>query len=98
LHDTSTSTNRELADAEAALAQFSLGSMLIVVGLLCVWLALTVNRAHRQRTAVAGDREAGRNRTLRRLHVPTWLQRLQRDAFVHVVDVISSNVRLPTMT
>jgi hypothetical protein len=34
-------------------AQFSLASMFVVVTLLCVWLSVVVNRAHRQRDAVA---------------------------------------------
>src|SRR6266849_8492555 len=34
-------------------AQFSLASMFVVVTVLCVWLSVVVNRAHRQRDAVA---------------------------------------------
>lgn len=34
-------------------ARFSLGTMFVVVTGLCVWLAIVVNRAHRQRDAVA---------------------------------------------
>jgi hypothetical protein len=40
-------------------AQFSLGSMLIVITALCVWLALLVNRANRQRHAVGEVRRLG---------------------------------------
>jgi hypothetical protein len=34
-------------------AQFSLGTMFVVVTVLCVWLGVVVNRAHRQRDSVA---------------------------------------------
>lgn len=34
-------------------AQFSLGTMFVVVAVICVWLAVVVSRAHRQRDAVA---------------------------------------------
>jgi hypothetical protein len=34
-------------------AQFSLATMFVVVTVLCVWLSVVVNRAHRQRDAVA---------------------------------------------
>jgi hypothetical protein len=40
-------------------AQFSLGTMFVVVTVLCVWLAVQVNRAHRQRDAVAALRKLG---------------------------------------
>jgi hypothetical protein len=34
-------------------AQFSLAAAMAVVTVICVWLAVVVNRAHRQRDAVA---------------------------------------------
>jgi hypothetical protein len=34
-------------------AQFSLATMFVAVTVLCVWLAVVVNRANRQRDAVA---------------------------------------------
>lgn len=40
-------------------AQFSLGSMFVVVTGLCIWLAIVVNRAHRQREAVAAIEALG---------------------------------------
>jgi hypothetical protein len=39
--------------------QFSLASMFVVVTVLCVWLAAVVNRAHRQRDAVAAIHALG---------------------------------------
>jgi hypothetical protein len=40
-------------------AQFSLASMFVVVTVLCVWLLVVVNRAHRQRDAVAAIEALG---------------------------------------
>ncbi len=40
-------------------AQFSLASMFVVVTVLCVWLSVVVNRAHRQRDAVAAIEALG---------------------------------------
>jgi len=45
-------------------AQFSLATMLIVVTVLCVWLSVVVNRAHRQRDAVAAIQALGAVRYL----------------------------------
>jgi len=40
-------------------AQFSLATMFVVMTVLCVWLAVVVNRAHQQRDAVAAIRALG---------------------------------------
>jgi hypothetical protein len=40
-------------------AQFSLATMFVVMTALCVWLAVVVNRAHRQRDAVAAIEALG---------------------------------------
>jgi hypothetical protein len=40
-------------------AQFSLATMFVVVTVLCVWLSVVVNRAHRQRDAVAAIEALG---------------------------------------
>jgi hypothetical protein len=40
-------------------AQFSLATMFVVVTVLCVWMAIVVNRAHRQQDAVAAIEELG---------------------------------------
>src|SRR5258708_658317 len=40
-------------------AQFSLASMFVVVTVLCVWLSVVANRAHRQRDAVAAIEAVG---------------------------------------
>jgi hypothetical protein len=40
-------------------AQFSLASLFVVVTILCVWLSVVVNRAHRQRDAVAAIEALG---------------------------------------
>jgi hypothetical protein len=40
-------------------AQFSLGTMFVVVTGICVWLAFQVNRAHRQAVAVSAIRRMG---------------------------------------
>ena len=68
-------------------AQFSLGTMFIVVTVFCVWLAVLVNRAHRQREAVAAIEQLGGIVGYDEPALPNWLQKLGGDAFVHVVDV-----------
>src|SRR4029077_3844228 len=40
-------------------AQYSLATMFVVVTALCVWMAVAVNRAHRQRDAVAAIKALG---------------------------------------
>jgi competence protein ComGC len=40
-------------------AQFSLASMFVVVTVICMWLALRVNQATRQRDAVVALRKLG---------------------------------------
>src|SRR5438132_567105 len=68
-------------------AQFSLGTMFIVVSLLCVWLALLVNQAHRQRAAVAAIEKLGGIVGYGEPAIGDWLPTIARDAFVPVVDV-----------
>jgi len=68
-------------------AQYSLATMLLVVTALCVWLSVQVNRAHRQRAAVAAIKNLGGLVGYDESALPIWLQQLGGDAFVHVVDV-----------
>ena len=78
-----------LLTPERRWAQFSLGTMFVVVTVLCVlcaWLAVKVNRAHRQRDAVDAIRRLGGYAAYEPAG-PSWLRELLGDDFfAHVVE------------
>ena len=83
-------------------AQFSLATMLAVVTVLCVWLSVVVNRAHRQRDAVAAIVALGgkvvyeqpdtANEALPRRFLRRWLP---RDYFDEVGWVNLDGIQIP---
>ena len=79
--------------------QFSLRAFLVVVTVLCIWLAVEFNQARRQKAAVDALRAVGaavyydhqRGATFdsfdaaKELNVPEWLRRLAGDDFFQKV-------------
>jgi len=82
--------------------QFSLRTLFVLVTVLCVWLAVTANRARNQREAVAAIEELGgsvryeyQNSFGQEPPGPKWLRELVgEEYFVSVVDVFLHNTKV----
>ena len=87
--------------------QYSLRTLFVLLTVLCVWLAVTVNRARKQREAVAAIEELGgvvyydfqvdnsRGLLRAKLPGPKWLRELVGDEYfvsVHFVDLGNTQV------